>query len=152
MTNGQVATGHVMSPLYGELHRWMAQPFQWGQTDCCLVLADWVERVAGVDVAADLRQTYDDAGSCQRVTGFLRDPLAVTTRLMEDVGSFARTEAPVAGDVAVLRAWIGGEVKPFGALCLGPEGWAAKSPQGVIQIHRRQIVDMLRAWSVGYEG
>ena len=45
----------VMSEHYRELHRWMSLPHIWGESDCIIVLADWVLRVRGVDPAEAVR-------------------------------------------------------------------------------------------------
>ncbi|MGY9046057.1 hypothetical protein P775_14280 [Puniceibacterium antarcticum] len=140
-----------MTPLYAELHRWASLPFLWGESDCCLVVCDWVERVTGIDPARDLRMTYDSAGSCQRETGFLRDPLRITTQCMEGIAGLARTAAPVAGDVGVIKILLEGQVRPVAALCLGPAGWAVKSIQrGTTTLAPSHVIGVMRAWSVGY--
>lgn len=138
-----------MTPLYAEINRWLTVPFRWGECDCMLVLADWVERQTGIDPARDLRLTYHDRSSCQRETRFLTDPLGVTTRCFEGVAGLARTGAPVAGDVAVVRVLQDGRPVTVGALCLGPDdGWAMKAEHGATTV--RQVVEVLRAWRVGY--
>jgi hypothetical protein len=42
-------------------------PFVWGQNDCCLFAADWVERCTGFDPAAELRGKYSSALSAARI-------------------------------------------------------------------------------------
>ncbi|MEC9434501.1 MAG: hypothetical protein VYD87_16475 [Pseudomonadota bacterium] len=133
-----------MTPLYQELHRWAATPFAWGEADCILVVADWIARVHGIDLAADLRGSYDDAASCQRATGFLREPLRLTSERMAGAG-FEVTPAPVRGDVGVLLILLDGVPRPCGGLCLG-DCWGVKSPRGVTTLSPK----VLRAWSVGY--
>ncbi|QPM89388.1 DUF6950 family protein [Pseudooceanicola algae] len=140
----------MSADLYGEINRWLPMPFHYGESDCCMVLADWVRRVTGIDVAAEYRLTYTDLGSCQRATGFRADPLRVTTHCMEAVGGFPRTDAPAPGDVAVVRALIDGRVVPFGALRLR-DGWASKAEHGACIWRRGDLIEVLRAWSIGYE-
>ena len=36
----------------------LAQPFAWGLNDCCLLAADAVEAITGVDIAAEFRGRY----------------------------------------------------------------------------------------------
>lgn len=141
-----------MSPLYQEINRWIGMPFRWGETDCCLVVADWVKRVTGREVAADLRQTYSDQGSCQQRTGYMSNPLKVAARCMETVGGFARTESPVAGDVALIKVLLEGRVTAVGAICLGRSGWAVKAPRGALTLRGTEILGVMRAWSIGYVG
>lgn len=38
-----------------------AQPFVWGENDCCLLCADWIVLMTGQDIARDVRGTYDTA-------------------------------------------------------------------------------------------
>lgn len=140
-----------MTPLYHEIHRWAALPFIWGETDCMLVLADWIERVHGVDTADHLRLAYDDFGSCQRVSRFFTDPEACVEGCVSKLG-LARADDPVAGDIGLLRLPDEkGRIRPFGGLWLG-EAWAVKAPQGVTTLHSKVAQDVLAIWAVGYEG
>lgn len=140
----------VLSPLYVEVHRWASLEFIWGETDCCLVCCDWVASQTGIDPADEIRMTYSNMGECQRVTGYLRDPLTISTRLMEEVAGLPRTSNPVAGDVGVIKVMQRGVVRAVGGLCLGEEGWATKSPDGTTTLSRWSVLGVMRAWSVGY--
>lgn len=129
----------------------MAKPFIWGETDCILVLADWIERVRGADPAADIRGTYDSRGSCQRETGFLRDPVGVVEKSLATIGGLERTQEPLTGDIAILRLMESdGRVSPCGALWLG-SAWGCKGPSGATTLHPSNVVEVLAIWSVGYE-
>lgn len=44
---------------YSELAR--RKRFVWGEFDCCLMAADWIKYVSGVDVAEPFRDRYSDA-------------------------------------------------------------------------------------------
>lgn len=136
-----------MSPLYAELNRWMALRYQWGEADCVTLCADWVQRIRGVDPAADLRLTYGSMGECQRVTGFFTDPIACIGPRMAAVG-LERTDQPRPGDVGILLVPISPHAaRPHAALCLGDK-WAAKSIEGAVLAALPQKI--LAAWSVGY--
>ena len=140
-----------MTPIYREIHGWMGKPFVWGETDCMLVLADWIARVRGVDPASAIRGTYDSRGSCQRETGFLRDPVAAVERCLATIGGLERVSAPRAGDMAlILVREPDGRVSPCGALWLG-EAWACKGPSGATTIKPQAVIEVLAIWSVGYE-
>lgn len=134
-----------MTPIYRELNRWLTLPWRWGETDCIMVCADWINSVRGVDPAADLRLTYGSAGECQRVTGFFTRPLDVIGPRMAAAGLLP-TAAPVAGDVAVVLQIVAGLSRPHGALCLGTQ-WAVKGEDGVTAFTPQKI---LAAWGVGY--
>lgn len=42
-------------------------PFSWGRNDCVLFVADAVEVITGVDLAADFRDSYDSAFGAARI-------------------------------------------------------------------------------------
>lgn len=139
-----------MSPLYATLHRWAATPFVWGETDCMLVLADWIETVHGTDPAAGLRYTYHDALTCQRAVRWFTDPVGAVERCLETIGGLPRTEAPEPGDMAVLALrGEDGRRMPTGALWLG-RAWAIKGPEGTTTLAPRVAGAPLAIWSVGY--
>ena len=137
-----------MTPIFREVHRWMSLPHIWGQTDCITVLADWVETVTGRDPMADVRMTYTDAGSCQRETGFIRNPVEVMGSHLAAVGITQGNQLCI-GDVAVInrRDEVG---SAYGAMWLGM-AWACKGPSGTTTLAPK-MVEVLAFWSVGYEG
>jgi hypothetical protein len=144
-----------MTPLYREVHRWKALPFIWGETDCIMVLCDWIKQVRGVDPAEAARGTYDSRGSCHRETGFFRDPVGVLDRHFLPIG-IDRTESLKPGDIGLIMAQeVDGRLSPCGALWLG-EAWACRSPgnspetQGYT-ISPKTVPDFMAAWGVGYE-
>lgn len=140
-----------MTPLYQELHRWATLPFIWGETDCMLVLADWIKRVRGADPAAHIRGLYDSRGTCQRETGFLRDPVAAVDACLATIGGLDRVEEPEPGDIAVLMLReADGRVSPCGALWLGA-AWGCKGPTGATTLTPRAVIEVKAIWSVGYE-
>lgn len=134
-----------MSPIYREIHRWARTPFQWGQSDCMLVLCDWIEQVRGVDPAAEVRGTYASRHGCLRETGWPRDPVGVTDRFLSAAG-LVRVSEPAAGDVAVVRRADTGEA--VGALWTG-SAWACKGPSGATTL-RPALCVVLAVWAVGY--
>lgn len=137
-----------MDLLYREINGWIGKPFIWGERDCMIVLGDWVQKVHGFDPVADLRFTYDSAGSCQRQTRFFTDPVAAVARFAEDICGFQRVEEPSKGDVGVLRVPVDGKMQPVGGLFTG-HSWAVKAPMGASTIQPHEV---LAIWGVGYEG
>lgn len=137
-----------MSPFILEMHRWMALPFRWGETDCCIVLADWVRRARGLDYdpAESVRWTYDSLASCHRQVGWLRDPVAAVGSILEGVVGLERTDTPSRGDVGVVLGCVEGRETPVGAAFTGRQ-WISKAEHG-ITVHRPRQV--LAAWDVGY--
>ena len=132
-----------MTPVYAELHRWMAQPFTWETANCWFVLGDWIKTVRGVDPAAGDRLTFESMGECQRVTGYFTDPIATVDRRMRAAG-IRRGNTLRAGDVALIR--VAGQGYPVGALWTG-DCWGCKGPEGVTTI-RRDMAELLAFWSV----
>lgn len=131
-----------MTPIMQEIHGWLGTPFEMGERDCMLVLADWVKRVTGVDPCEDIRLTYDSKASCNRETGFFRDPVGTMAKFAAKA-ALDPTNSPRRGDVGLV---IDPNAQAVGAICLGGH-WAAKAPGGTTTFIPSQI---LAAWSVGY--
>lgn len=136
-----------MSPLYAELHRWAGQAHDWGRCDCMTTVCDWIASRTGMDPMADLRLAYSSPAECQRLTGFLHDPLAAVSPRFEAAGLTLGNELRP-GDVGILRRrddprW------PVGGLWLG-EAWGCKGPDGTTTL-APAMVEVLAFWSVGYE-
>ena len=132
-----------MDVLYAQLHRWMAEPFVWGETDCLMSLANYLVAAGYDDPGADLRGLYSDAVSCHKLTGFLRDPLAVVKPRFEAVG-LVPTDTPKRGDVGLLRIVSEGKQVVAGGVCTG-DNWAVKGE------HRLTIgkpLEIIAAWSI----
>lgn len=135
-----------MSPLYQEINSWLSTPFDWATANCAFVAADWVLRVRGVDPAARWRWTFDDAGSCQRATGFFSDPVSVVDAALAEV-HIQRGNDLRAGDVGVLMLW--GVARPVVGIWTGI-AWAMKGPDGATT-RAPATVEVLAFWDVGYD-
>jgi len=139
-----------MTPLYRELHNWACVPSEMGRNDCVLVLADWIEKVKGVDPAAHVRGMYDTPGTCQRETGFLRDPVGAVDRCLATIGGLEKTTEPHPGDIAVLIASDeDGRDSVCGGLWMG-DVWGCKTKNGATTLHPRAVSKVLAIWSVEY--
>lgn len=137
----------MISPLYAELNRWRITPWEWGRMDCVLSLADWCLAQGWPDPMADVRMTYHDRSSCQRETGFLREPLGITSRCFEGVAGLSVVASAAPGDIAILSF---GQYEHFGAVWAGSHGWASKDEGGVTFYDPRLVPAVLRIWGVGY--
>ncbi|WP_312529446.1 DUF6950 family protein [Paracoccus sp. (in: a-proteobacteria)] len=137
----------MISPLYAELNRWRITPWEWGRMDCVLSLADWCLAQGWPDPMADVRMTYHDRSSCQRETGFLREPLGITSRCFEGVAGLSVVARAAPGDIAILSF---GQYEHFGAVWAGSHGWASKDEGGVTFYDPRLVPAVLRIWGVGY--
>ena len=79
-----------------------AKPFQFGDWDCVITLANWIAWRTGVDVAADIRGTYsDDAGWVAIVLREGGMANFISGRAAK-VG-WVRKESPELGDIGLLR-------------------------------------------------
>lgn len=124
------------------LRRWATTDFAWGRTDCAIVLADYVRDLTGRDGAAHLRGRYTTKAGCNRVSGFLRRGLAAVVGECAGNVGLAVCAAPQRGDIGVLKFT---EQAFAGAICLGGDRWALKSPDGLMTVTRPHVV---AAWSV----
>jgi hypothetical protein len=133
-----------MDTLYAHVHKWMASQFVWGESDCMLVLADYLVDLGYADIGDIWRGTYDSALSCQRVSGFLTDPVKPLREGAERIGLPATCD-PRRGDIGVITVCHkDGKVKAVGAVCLG-QNWAIRSEHSVLVDKALQV---LAAWRV----
>lgn len=133
---------YLVNPLYALVQHWASTPFEWGVSDCMLVVADYIEAITGKNPAAHLKYTYDSRTTLQKETGFFTDPVGVVSKLME---GFPEISEPKKGCCAVIKI----DKDTVGAIYLGT-CWAAKSPDGVTTINPN-LVQVLKMWDVGYE-
>lgn len=115
------------------------EPFRYGTNDCCLLAADWVREITGIDPARGLRGKYRSALGAERL-------LRTRGGLAGLVGDICREhgweEVPIArarrGDVVLMwnlrRDMLG--------ICLGEKTLFAGG-----EIHR--TLDGVSAWRIG---
>ncbi|WHZ33404.1 hypothetical protein [Sagittula sp. MA-2] len=138
-----------MRLVYQIMNRWMGTPFVWGESDCCLGLADWHRLVkGGDDPAAALRGAYFDAVSCQQLCGWFTRPVEVIEDCLARVGGLPRVEALAVGDVAVIVIPRKDRPLPAGAIWLG-DCWGCKGPEGATTLSPN-LVRPLACWGMGY--
>lgn len=131
-------------PLSYFLSLQMRVAFAWGECDCILQPADWVRVVTGTDPAADLRGRYHNAATCQRLTGFLTDPMPV---IAPRLAFLPRGEGdPARGDVGLVLRLMAGACTPHGAIYLGEGKWAVKDMDGSTFIEPHKVAAF---WRVG---
>lgn len=125
--------------------------WEWGATDCLMVLADWVVLRRGVDPLKPWRGTYSTHGGARmglRAAGGME-------ALLSDAfasGGLERAAEPVAGDVGIVSTpfvvrngralW-----RATGAICVGPDLWALVAERGMI-VARPPDIRPLAAWKV----
>ncbi len=142
-----------MKEILATIHRFAAQPFEWGRRDCALLPADWFLHVHGIDPAAHLREAYHDLASCHRATGWFTDPVGVVEGCLQTVrqepGAYPRDPATLSvGDVGVLAIPLGRRAFPAGGVWLG-HAWAFRAEAGVTTRHPATL-SVLATWGIGY--
>jgi hypothetical protein len=118
-----------------------APPFVWGERDCCLFAADWVEACTGVDPAAALRGRYTDQDGARAA---VRSHGGYEAMISSCLGC-APLEYPLSarrGDVAAVD---GDGVFPALGIVLGSR-ILVLTPDG---LRREPITEALLAWQVG---
>lgn len=129
-----------MARLLTDFLRDMAgRPFQWGQTDCALMMAEWVSLRRGVPVAEDLRGSYATEDECQRILDDRGGLLRVVSGIASSV-PLRLTSDPKPGDIGIVRC------PPSAPTCAIKvrRGWALKTPTGLIVMP----APVIRAWKV----
>ena len=142
-----------MTPLQFYINGWIAEPARWGVSDCCLSALDWAGQVRGLDLTEDLRLTYDDAVSAQRVTRFFTRPLDMARRVLVQRGGCPEVRNPQRGDVAIFKMWDGlrGQALPVAGICIGRGHFACRGgPGGAVPMQSARPESLIGAWGVGY--
>lgn len=126
------------------LIRQSGRPFEWGKSDCSLLLADWWLHIHGTDPAHWLRGTYSGSGGKDAVLATHGGLQRLVSRVASEAGA-SRTDEPATGDFGVIAV---GDT-PYGAICTGRMAgktcWAVRSEKGVAFLTNPRI---LRAWSI----
>lgn len=126
------------------LRRASERPFEWGQSDCSLLLADWWLHIHGNDPAAWLRGTYANAEQKDEVLVQHRGLQRLVTRIAAQAGA-SRTRTPTTGDFGLIAV----DGKPYGAICTGRVAgkacWVVRSESGLAFLTNPRT---LRAWSI----
>jgi hypothetical protein len=128
-------------PLTEFLRSAAQRGFSWGEHDCLLWLADWIEDRRGVDAAGLLRGSYRTALEAQRLVKREGGLVALIDQRMAPLG-IARTDQPQRGDIAI----VDGPENRMGALIL--DGASARLFEGGIVVTPLPITPVVAAWRV----
>lgn len=113
-----------------------SKPQVWGEVDCCLVLADWMEWLGYEDCAADLRGTYDSEDGCRSViaaAGGLRPLIERCNRL-----GLEETEVPTVGSIGLIGSATSIN-RQWGAIWNG-ERWLVRMERGFVPFFAKPLV------------
>lgn len=97
--------------------------WRWGETDCLMVLSDWVRLMRGVDPAAPWRGTYSTEAECWSILDSAGGIEALLTRTMA-VHGFSQIEVEECGAIGLVTAPTSRGRQSTGAICAGPLRWA----------------------------
>lgn len=103
------------------------KPFQWGERDCALWVAEWIQAVRGVDPGLPFRGTYGSEYGCALLLARHGGLLKLARRAFGAAGlhEIDNPDAAAAGDVACVEAPFGptlGIVTGWRVALLGREG------------------------------
>jgi len=119
--------------------------WSWGDVDCFLFVADWIERITGIDCAGEYRGAYTTSREARRLIKDNGGPVAFADVLLARAGCVA-TKSPQQCDVALVRVRFAQATEagrlvmssaattrptrtvfgPIGAICRRPGLWAVK--------------------------
>lgn len=130
----------IRDKLMPFLDRAAKRPFVWGQSDCMLEVADWLDHACGLDAASRWRGTYsDEAGAIAAMGG------DIGTAMRQEAARLGLSEAaePLPGDVALVT--LPGQEKPLGAILMPSGRWRMKTLSGILLT---KDVTVIVAWSL----
>jgi len=116
----------MISDLPSYLKMAAAEPFKWGETDCCMFLADWIRWKHAKDLASEFLGRYHSQRGAQLLIKREGGVIALLDKRLLAAG-FPRTKAPVSGDAGVIITPLG----ETAAICT-ETGWVFKSAGGLI--------------------
>lgn len=116
------------------------RPFVWGETDCCLVLADWWRLNHGFDPASHLRGTYFTEDECWSVIDSAGGVLCIVSSIALIIKA-DMTRDPQPGDFGVVSA-MG---LRFGSIMTPSRRWFVKGKNGTAGLREARV---LAAWKI----
>lgn len=123
--------------------------FVWGELDCFLFVADWVEQITRRDPAGAYRGAYTSSRQGRNIIKANGGALRFAHALLTQVGC-EQTEAPEIGDVALVRVALALRGRrvifvPAGAICNRASMWTIKSHGASLTCGNFPVI---RAWKV----
>ena len=130
-------------PLSAFLRAASGRPFSWGEHDCLMWLADWIEARRGLDPAAEWRGRYRSERGAMRIVAEAGGMVEHVARVVEPHG-IMRTKEPKRGDIAVTDTPDG----HMGAIVMkGTTAALARGPMPVL-IRKVTVAPIIAAWSL----
>lgn len=116
------------------------RPFEWGQADCMLDVADWLDYSCGLDVASAWRGRYSSEAEA---AALMQEGLETAMRTEAARLGLEEAAEPLPGDVAIVT--IPGQDKPLGAILMPTGRWRMRHARGFLLA---RSVTVLIAWSL----
>lgn len=88
-------------PVY--IEELAGRPWVWGECDCTMAVATWIERITGVDPLKHYRGTYHSPSEARRIAKLAGGFLPALGELLDSAG-IERTQTFETGDVAAVNA------------------------------------------------
>lgn len=123
----------------------MAAPWRWGQMDCCMFAARWIEAATGYAGLVQNGARYADARGALRIIRRAGGLVPLVDLEMQR-GGFRRTASPEAGDIGVIATGGAGDLAIAGAsvvICYGPR-WVGRSEHGLVVLN----ADPMMSWKI----
>ena len=80
-------------------------PLIWGQSDCCLFVADAVQVITGGDIAHWFRGQYDTRrGAFNKMKEYCQGSVQETFQMFAELNGFNEVQAIETGDIVLLKA------------------------------------------------
>jgi hypothetical protein len=108
-------------------------PWVWGECDCTMAVATWIERITGADPLAQYRGRYHSASGAMRTARRAGGYLPALGALFAAAG-LVRTQDFEPGDVAAISPPEGFVEPVVGSILAIRFGdlWVLKAPRGVV--------------------
>jgi hypothetical protein len=116
------------------------RPFVWGESDCMLEVASWLDYSRGLDAASAWRGRYHSEAEAEAL---MPEGLEAAMRAEAARLGLRETAEPQLGDIAVVS--VAGQAKPCGAILMPSGRWRMKTLTGIALI---RDVSVLAAWSL----
>ena len=135
-----------MASLQGKLNAFLDRSartnFAWGDSDCVLDMADWLDTACDLNCAKTWRGTYSSEAEANAILAPLGG-LEAALRAQLDALGLSVTAEPKAGDVALVQ--VDGMPNPLCAIKMPSGRWRMKTIGGIVLSSQPQVIV---AWSL----
>jgi hypothetical protein len=130
----------VQQKLMAFFDRAAKHPFSWGEHDCMLEVADWLDYACGLDAAGPWRGRYSTEAEADALM-----PAGLVAGMVAEAARLGLQEAaqPLPGDVGLVT--VTGQAKPCGAIYMPSGRWRLKTEAGIVTTRDAKV---LVAWTV----